>query len=172
MPSGPVELIQHALPVVLIAGVLTLLVVNWKRLSQPTHTGDAPETCPGCGYDVRGGLLRCPECGRPTPAERRRRLADLRTRWPTETLVPRVPDPDEQPVVVLTTDQAPAADLLRQHLEARGIAARTAGPQPIGYAAYQHVMGGHKLVVWSADAERARAIVASLWVVDEDEPVP
>jgi hypothetical protein len=82
-----------------------------------------------------------------------------------------VPDPAEQPVVVLTTDAGPAAELLRQHLEARGIAARTAGPQPIGGSVYTgHSMGGHRLIVWSADEERARAIIARLWIDDGDRP--
>jgi hypothetical protein len=161
--------VQQFMPIVPIAGLTLLLAIGWKRRAHTGSNGDdddtpdGPEPCGHCGYDVRGGLERCPECGRPTPAARRNRLADLRTRWPTESLVPRSPAADETPVVVLTTDEAPAADLLRQHLEARGIAARTAGPPTISNTVYTHVVGGHRLLVWSADADRARAIIARLW---------
>ena len=169
MTGGPLDVfLQSVLPSALVVGSLTLLAVNWQRrrgrtTSASNDTPDGPEPSGHCGYDVRGGLERCPECGRPTPAARRNRLADLRTRWPTESLVPRSPAADETPVVVLTTDEAPAADLLRQHLEARGIAARTAGPPTISNTVYTHVVGGHRLLVWSADADRARAIIARLW---------
>ena len=166
MTTGPLDLLQRFFPIILIGGSLLLLALNWRRLGgRPADDGtpDGPEPCGRCGYDVRGGLERCSECGLPTPAARRRRLAALRTGWPTEAIAPRSPAADETPVVVLTTDEAPAVELLRQHLEARGVFARAASPQPIGHAAYQQVMGGHRLIVWSADADRARAIVARLW---------
>jgi hypothetical protein len=167
MTGTPFDAILRFMPLLVGGGLIVILVMNWRRLGPPADGrdgDDGPEPCVHCGYDVRGGLERCPECGRPTPAFRRNRLADLRTRWPTETLVPRSPGFDEVPVVVLTTDDGPAVDLLVQHLEARGIAARVALPQPIGHAAYQQVMGGHKLIVWSEDADRARAIIGRLWV--------
>ena len=174
MTSGPLQVVRAVLPFVVYGGMIALLVASWYRLGRSdgaaTAAGDGPDPCSHCGYDVRGGLERCPECGRPTPAARRNRLADLRTRWPTETLVPRPPTPDEQPVVVLTTDESPAADLLRQHLQARGITARTTGRQTI-INSHTGLRVSRRLIVWSADEERARAIIARLWSdVGSEEP--
>ncbi len=166
MTDGPLDLLQRYGPAAVIVGSLLWLAVNWRGLRRrpaDDETADGPEPCGHCGYDVRGGLPRCPECGRPTPAARRNRLADLRTRWPTETLTPRTPAADETPVVVLTTEEAFAADLLRQHLEARGIAAPTAGPPTISNTVYTQSVGGHRLLVWSDDADRAQAVIDRLW---------
>jgi predicted amidophosphoribosyltransferase len=33
----------------------------WARSRRRTRRG----LCAGCGYDLRGGGQRCPECGRP-----------------------------------------------------------------------------------------------------------
>ena len=43
------------------------LAVGWQRLF-PARRRRRLGLCPACGYDLRGGHIACPECGRPVPA--------------------------------------------------------------------------------------------------------
>jgi hypothetical protein len=151
---------------VLIVGSM-FQVATGSKASETDDSADQ-ELCTHCGYDVRG-LVRCPECGSDTRAGRRERLTKLREDWPTESFAPRVPGPEEQPVVILTTDDSWAASLLKQHLEARGIAAQTVRSNDLYGAVYTVARTSYRLTVWSDDEERGRAILEHLWPAEARE---
>lgn len=121
------------------------------------------EPCEHCGYDVRGGLLVCPECGNATRLQRRQRLRRLRD-WPATPVAVRRPSSDEQSVVIFATDNVLLVRALQQQLIARGIQARSRGRaggiDPVTATDRAH---WHELLVWSADADLATAMVAALW---------
>ena len=102
MPDLILQCVGYGLLVILV--VAFAILIGPSLFSSPkteTRDDDDQELCKSCGYDVRG-VVNCPECGKPTPEGRRQHLAKLREDWPTETIAPRVPDADEQPVVILT----------------------------------------------------------------------
>jgi hypothetical protein len=159
------ELLRWGLPVLALAFAVIWLLSTWNRLdSKPRPSGHGgSDLCPDCGYDVRGGLERCPECGSVTPYVRRQKLKALRAKLPADAIDPRRPEPHEEPVVVFTTERGMLAEILRQHLEARGIPAEVVKPQAVDRVLMLPPVSTRRLVVWSDDQDSAEAIVGALW---------
>jgi hypothetical protein len=164
MPDILQLLVIYILLAALIVFILIKIGPSLFAGSKPTpdKDDDDQDICIHCGYDVRT-LLRCPECGQPTREARRRKLLKLREQWPTETIAPRLPEADEQPVLILTTDDVFAGRLLCEHLEARGIKANLNEVKGVSLAAYTTARDSYRLTVWTNDKERAEAIVEHLW---------
>ena len=94
---------------------------------------------------------------------RTRRLRRLREEWPGNAINLRMPRPDETPCLLFTTFSGPLADLLRQHLECRGVVCQLSraqgGIDPVNATP---MIGAWRLVVWSEDVEQAVGIVKHL----------
>jgi hypothetical protein len=138
------------------AGVIWYCIRSMRQshLENTTRYG----CCPECGYDLRASKGRCSECGIPLPGERFSRL--LRD-WPADAIKLRPPAPEEKPVVVYESQNSMECNLLRQHLQSRGIfchnrefplpGLRRSGPE-----------SEQVLIVWSADFDRAKGLIAQL----------
>jgi len=84
----------------------------------------------------------------------------LRDDWPADAITPRIPRPDETPLVIYGTDSQWEAVTLRDQLEVRGIAAQVVDRPVIHQNAYLGLatLGSWRVVVWSGDAELASSI--------------
>jgi hypothetical protein len=142
----------------LLVGAIYLIVRSFHRSSEP----DA-EPCESCGYDLRGGHLKCPECGQPTRQAQRARLKKLLEEWPSNGIEPRRPAPHETPVVVFQTVDGRLASLLCDHLLVRGVFCEMNKPgSSIDPITMQHMIADHRLLVWSEDFEPAKEIIRRL----------
>jgi hypothetical protein len=85
----------------------------------------------------------------------------LRDDWPAAQIGARTPEAGEVPVVVYESKNALEAGLLQEQFQARGIECRL-DREEIPGVVYGGVYQTLKLVVWSGDVDRARAIAAKL----------
>ncbi len=162
MPDILQQLVDYGL-LLLIVSVVALLIIPKLAAPSEKDVEDADEeSCSKCEYDVRK-LLQCPECGSSTPLARRQQLSRLREQWPTEAISVRLPDQDEKPIVILTTDDQLAGRLLSQHLTARGVSVELNKVPGVALTAYATAPASYRLTVWSGDVDHAKAIIDHLW---------
>jgi hypothetical protein len=143
----------------------------WRHMSA-SHDVDVENghnigKCVGCGYDLRSGHDKCPDCGSSTlvwaydesdPDALNVRL--LSRDWPYEHIQPRIPGPSEVQRLLYKTNDERVAVLLSQQLHARGVWCTTReksglsgrGGAPTTYQTWH-------LVILEDDDARARAIV-------------
>jgi hypothetical protein len=145
-----------------------LLYAVWQVWAAATgrRTGDSDEeyeeeSCPECGYDVRASAGQCPECGADI-ASRRRYLRALSEDWPETNLDPRLPEPGEELVILLSTPDAFEADLLRDQLLARGIRSEAGEWEQTGFARAAGAAPFQRVLVYSGDADAATAYLERL----------
>lgn len=94
------------------------------------------------------------------------RLHRVREAWPEDPIALRRPDPGEAAVVVMEDVHGPV-DLLREHLECRGIPADVLDAPVIGRSKHSDIYGTRKLVVWEEDVSRAKEIIN--WLLEPME---
>ena len=113
--------------------IMMAVVIGWWVLSiltgrpLPTATGPEPDAkgliirrCRKCGYDLRGIVGRCPECGI-FNVDRAKYFQSLNSDWPEQATDPRVATPEENRELLLSTSNPMEADFIQQQLNSRGI---------------------------------------------------
>jgi hypothetical protein len=66
--TAPAAYLFHGAVYFVVAGLLLFGAPSLaKLLHWPRRDEEEPPKCPGCGYDLRGGHEKCPECGRAVP---------------------------------------------------------------------------------------------------------
>lgn len=152
----------------LVCGSYVWAAVTGRRTEGMDEEYDS-RPCPTCGYDLRAGHDRCPECGRPTSdsadddprsAAEAFDLARLRDEWPHDPIEPVPPEPWDPLVQVYSTMDGWMADLLVDQLTARGVWCT------LQHKRQEELAGGmvsavefHRVVVAESDRQRADSIL-------------
>jgi hypothetical protein len=89
-----------------------------KRLAAQLRKNVVPTHCRRCGYDLRGGHERCPECGAVLKSLDAWRLEN---EWPEVWIEPRAPQKGEVAAVVYVAYNFAEARELVHQLRARGV---------------------------------------------------
>ena len=137
-----------------------------RRESEEEFEEDSNQLlCDRCGYDLRGGLELCPECGEEVAAIRARRPRTeldphkLRDLWPHVQVAVRQPAPEEHSVNVFRTTNQMEANLLVEQLLTRGVNAGTEIEEESRFTgrSYETVYHRH-IIVSSGDWQSAQRL--------------
>jgi predicted amidophosphoribosyltransferase len=153
--------LDDAIPVLLAVGAIVLVLwLTWGRDGEANRREE--NRCLNCGYDLRFSQIRCPECGTAIQV-RSGDVFPLRDNWPATPIDQRLPAVDEMPMAIRYTSIPSEAMLMRDQLNARGIACwieRQKAQHLIGYQADR--AGNLSVNVWSGDESLARDLLEQL----------
>ena len=162
MANSPGDWLCFACTVVGAAWIVWLALDRIRRGQASTY-----DLCDECGYDMQATPDRCPECGWIPPLARPLRpgrvdVQKLIDSAPADAITLRQPGEHEQRVVVYESDHTPDADVLCEHLEARGVPCVVVSRESsMQRGAMLRRDTYCQVVVWSDDVEIASALVAS-----------
>jgi hypothetical protein len=147
-------------PILFVLVAMVVLAVAWKQEGNANRRLEGH--CLNCGYDLRYSQNRCPECGISIPV-RSGDFFPLRDDWPATPIDQRLPGVDETPVTIRYTSIPGEAMLMRDQLNARGVACWIEKHEAQRLVGYQALGAGNlSVVVWSEDEALAKDMLDKL----------